>query len=59
MDHLNNHITFDQQEAPTAKDWEDALDGMPIERVNLNQNGTVNKEKSPTIYDWLRDDDFY
>ncbi|VDG18176.1 AbrB family transcriptional regulator [Lactiplantibacillus mudanjiangensis] len=46
-----------QAKRPTAKDWKEAIRGLPVERVYLNPDGTVDKQKSPYFYEWMTEND--
>lgn len=38
---------------PTNKEWQDLIDKMPNEVVDIDANGKYDKEKSPNFHDWM------
>ncbi|WP_158682924.1 AbrB/MazE/SpoVT family DNA-binding domain-containing protein [Lactobacillus sp. CBA3605] len=52
----NSNLVLEKK--PTATDWENAVAGLPIERVVLNEDGSVNAKKSPFFANWMKEDDY-
>ena len=38
---------------PSALDWADLIKEIPVENVEINENGHYNPKKSPDFHDWM------
>lgn len=38
---------------PTAKDWADLIKDIPVENVDIDQNGRYDAKKSPHFHEWM------
>ncbi|ETY72569.1 AbrB family transcriptional regulator [Lactiplantibacillus fabifermentans T30PCM01] len=53
----NNQLSITTK--PTAADWRKVIAGIPFEEAILNEDGTVNAEKSPFLARWIQEDQGY
>ena len=47
----NGEITI--KKLPTALDWANLVKQIPIEDVNIDENGYFDPKKSPDFHDWM------
>ena len=38
---------------PTANDWADLIKDIPVENVDIDQNGHYDTKKSPHFHEWM------
>ena len=38
---------------PTALDWADLVKQIPVEKVEINEQGKYDPKKSPEFHDWM------
>lgn len=38
---------------PTANDWADLIKDIPVENVDIDQNGHYDAKKSPHFHEWM------
>lgn len=46
-----NKLTI--QKVPTAVDWADLVEILPVENVKMDKEGHYDPEKSPDFQDWM------
>ena len=47
----NGEITI--KKLPTALDWANLVKQIPVEDVNIDENGYFDPKKSPDFHDWM------
>lgn len=47
----NNEIRI--KKLPTALDWADLVKEIPVEDVEIDENGNYDPKKSPDFHDWM------
>lgn len=47
----DNQITI--KKLPTALDWAELIDQLPVEKVEFDKNGKYDSKKSPDFHDWM------
>lgn len=47
----NEQITI--KKLPTKLDWDKVISDIPVEVVDIDENGHYNPEKSPDFHDWM------
>lgn len=47
----NNEIRI--KKLPTALDWADLVKEIPVEDVEIDENGHYDPKKSPDFHDWM------
>ncbi len=44
------------QVLPAADEWADLFKDIPVEEVDVDENGHYDPEKSPNFHDWMQED---
>ncbi|KRK34506.1 AbrB/MazE/SpoVT family DNA-binding domain-containing protein [Loigolactobacillus bifermentans] len=51
--HIDDHNNLTVLKEPTADEWSAVLKNIPVEVVEMDENGNYDPKQSPDFHDWL------